>query len=493
MFKHVFLVLGLVACLALAQPPLPPAVHTTGNDCQTKYLSGSDILIPDRFGDTNAYCTDSRGCDWHWNISITPCTQTLLSFEARVGASLVDFSIVGPTTTATLEFRCVNSGSGVTMVIKPIASAAIMEWRYSTTTCDQLLSSLQDSPAPFDSHSVAVYLPASSTEEGALQMWYSNSKEAPTVLDEDVGKSDAGCQKMCFTGLEQQDQVTIADWKFCYDTCKEKMQGGGMDLFLLQAGQSVRVATPMKSVEFGCEMHADKGQTRLTLHGARKGMQAWSTWTFNAVACSDLMTNLLKPVAQRVYIQHDFSMQVDGGETVQLYNERDLAMFLGHLSTDQTVSSASSSSKSGLSSLEIALIVVVSVLVCVLLIIGLIIAYRCMTRKTTISSSGAELLKNEDDDDDTRGLMARLKRMAPTLRFAAEMIDHDELERLDEKQKRADAVAKTMKLSDAQKRAVYADGEDAPAKMVPYNARMYMDREDFKELQDKGLVLPEPK
>jgi len=229
------------------------------------------------------------------------------------------------------------------------------------------------------------------------------------------------------------------------------------------------------------------------LHGARKGMQAWSTWTFNAVACSDLMTNLLKPVAQRVYIQHDFSMQVDGGETVQLYNERDLAMFLGHLSTDQTVSSASSSSKSGLSSLEIALIVVVSVLVCVLLIIGLIIAYRCMTRKTTISSSGAELLKNEDDDDDTRGLMARLKRMAPTLRFAAEMIDHDELERLDEKQKRADAVAKTMKLSDAQKRAVYADGEDAPAKMVPYNARMYMDREDFKELQDKGLVLPEPK
>lgn len=488
MWKHfAYVALILLIHTVVAQPPLPPAVSITGNDCQTKYLGGTDILVPDKFGDTNQYCPDSRGCDWHWNISLTPCTQTLLSFEARVGAAQTDFATINPSTGSSLEFRCVNSGSGVTMVIKPIGSAAMMEWRYASTTCDQLLSKMVETSAPFSSHSVAIYLPGE--ESGSSkQMWYSNSQEQPWVGDQTEEEDDQACQKMCFSGLDEQNQVTLTGWKFCYDNCKEKMQGGGMDVFVLKEGESYRTSVSMKKVQFTCTLHADQGMTRLCLHGERGDVQVWTTWTFNAVVCSDLMPRLLDPVAQRVYIQHDYLLQVEGGETVEMFDQRDLALYLGHLSTDQTISSSSSGSGSDLSGLEIALIVVVSVLGCILLVVVLCFAYMWCTRRRVITSSGTELLKDEEDEED-KSLMTRLRRFAPTLRMANE----DEMHLQEEENERAEEVAKTMKLSPAQKRALYPNSDKEPAKRVPHNAYLYMDRKEFDELKNKGLVLPEPK
>lgn len=495
MWKHIACTaLILLLYTVVAQPPLPPSVPTTGNDCQTKYLGGMDILVPDKFGDTNKYCPDSRGCDWQWNVSLTPCTQTLLSFKARVGAAQIDFATIDSSADTSLEFRCVNSGSGVTMVIKPIGSAAMMEWRYASTTCNQLLSNLVDTSAPFSSHSVAIYLPGEASGS-SNQMWYSNSQDAPLVTNEGVQEGEQECQKMCFSGLDQQNQVTLTGWKFCYDTCKEKMQGGGMDVFVQQTGEAYRTSVSMNKVDFVCTLYADKGLTRLVLHGSHGPVQAWTTWTFNAVACPDLLAHLLDPVAQRVYIQHDYLLQVEGGEIVQLFDERELALYLGHLSTDQTISGSSSGSNNSLSDLEIALIVVVSVLGCILLLVLAYVIYTWCTRRRVITSIGSEVLKGKEDDEEAekKSLMSRLRRFAPTLRMAAEMIDEDEMLEQEEENERAEQVAKSMKLSPAQIRALYPDGEHEPAKRVPSNAHLYMDREEFQELQKKGLVLPEPK
>ena len=490
MWKQIAIAGLLLLHLALAQPPLPPAVPTTGNDCQTKYLGGKDILVPDKFGDTNQLCPDSRGCDWQWNVSLTPCTQTLLSFHATVGASQVDFATINPSASSSLEFRCINSGSGVTMVVKPIGSAALMEWRYASTTCDQILSNLVDSPAPFGSHSVAIYLPGGDTGS-AMQMWYSNSKDQPFISEQGEEDEDQGCQKMCFAGLDQQNQVTLTGWKFCYDSCKEKMQGGGMDVFVQKEGEATRTAVSMKKVQFTCTLYADQGLTRLVLHGLRGDTQVWSTWSFNAVACSDLINRLLDPIAQRVYIQHDYLLQTADGETVELFDERDLALYLGHLSTDQTISSSSSGGSSGLSSLEIALIVVVSVLCCVLLLVLAYVAFVWCTRRQIVTSSGS--VQDQDEDADDVSLVQRLRKFAPTLRMAAEMIDEDEMHLQEEENEKADSIAKTMKLTSAQRRALYPDGETEKAKRVPHNAYLYMDREEFNDLKANGLVLPEPK
>jgi len=493
MWKHfAYVALILLFHTAVAQPPLPPSVPTTGNDCQTKYLGGTDILIPDKFGDTNQYCPDSRGCDWQWNISVTPCTQTLLSFEASVGAAQTDFATIQPSVVSSLEFRCVNSGSGVTMVIKPIGSAAMMEWRYASTTCDQLLSNLIESSAPFSSHSVAIYLPGE--ESGSSKkMWYSNSQEQPWMGEKVDQEEDQACQKICFSGLDEQNQVTLTSWEFCYDSCKEKMQRGGMDVFVLNEGEAYRTSVSMKKVQFTCALHADQGLTRLCLQGEHGNVQVWTTWTFNAVVCSDLIPRLLDPVAQRVYIQHDYLLQVEGGETVEMFDQRDLALYLGHLSTDQSISGSSLSDGSNLSKLEIALIVVVSVLGCILLVVLSCMTYIWCTRRRVITSSGVELLKDEDEDEEDKSLMTRLCRFAPTLRMAAEMIDEDEMHRQEEENERTEQVAKSMKLSKAQIRALYPNGKEQPAKRVPYNAYLYMDREEFDELKNKGLVLPEPK
>ena len=89
--------------------------------------------------------------------------------------------------------------------------------------------------------------------------------------------------------------------------------------------------------------------------------------------------------------------------------------------------------------------------------------------------------------------MVRMRRFVPAMRMAAEMIDEDEMEKQEEENKRADAVAKSMKLSKAQKRALYPEGEQKPAQRVPHNANLYMDIEDFNELEKQGLVLPKPK
>jgi len=333
--------LALLVALAAAQLPTPLTSYAGatlyGTDCEELCFNGTQLLQPQQLGYTNDYCTDERGCYWRWHLRVTPCSASLLAFDAEVGAAAVPYSQIDPAAHAALGFYCMQSGSGVTLQIRPqVGDAFRMEWRYEQTTCADALGALATSSAPFAGADTLVQL--------GVGRWYGSDARP---LQNNAVNCDAPQQRaeiarpceQCFAGtqlapLERNASAELTRacgympgdaalgpvkdcpvrWHFCYDACTQRTR----DL-AVQVGAS----TPLrKLIGRALAVRAgapdDRGRTLFALTDAANVQELddgaavfYLAWEYRQSQPEPLWR---ADARDRLFVALHFAMQTDGGE-----------------------------------------------------------------------------------------------------------------------------------------------------------------------------------
>lgn len=285
------IIIAVVVLLATVVFAIPSSSPLYGDDCSLWCLSGSTVLQSEIFGTTNQWCQDERGCVFTWNASIVPCSASLLSFSAHVGAGRVSFDTLDSATSATLAFVCSESDVGATLELRAPGELPIMTWRYRSVglTCARLLGDLRDAESAFISSEVAITL-------AGTQVWFSSGGE-PISSAETECTRPAGSQ--CFRGADDLILSSLgwADacgpaatscqtmWQFCLDaftgkSIRASMQVGSLPLKSI-APMSARtlVAT--------CEdpTQRNPSTTAVVLSDGSTG-QVLARWAYRAAPCA---------------------------------------------------------------------------------------------------------------------------------------------------------------------------------------------------------------
>lgn len=292
-----------------------------GTDCTPWCFNSTDMLQPEVWGSTNTWCPDAHGCEWAWSVSVTPCSVSLLSFEAYVGVARTPYAQIDPATAAALQFYCSQSGSSAVLELRPIGGAApIMTWRYQLTTCATLLADLAGGAATFVSHETNVALGVGST-------WFASgatSLEATEVDCQHSRASDEASCEQCFRGA---DQLAVApggawsdvcgataaecqaEWAFCWNVCTGKTSHASFQMGGTPVGK-LGVHGNLRAV---CLASAVRGRTIVALTNvadvaALDAGQAsvYVAWEYRDVDCAALMR---APRRSSLFVQRHIALE----------------------------------------------------------------------------------------------------------------------------------------------------------------------------------------
>lgn len=306
MRRLVLLALVLVVVRATLPTPLTGSAvdRLVGTDCTPWCFNSTDLLQPEVWGSTNTWCTDAHGCEWAWSVSVTPCSMSLLAFDAYVGAARTPYALIDPATAAALQFYCSQSGGSSVLELRPVGGAApIMTWRYQATSCAALLSNLAGNTASFISHETSVAIGAGST-------WFASGATRLEATEADCRytrpAAEAPCEQ-CFRGA---DQLAVApggawadvcgaaaaecqaEWSFCWNVCTGKTTHAAFQLGGTPVGK-LGVRGNLRAV---CSADAVRGRTVVALTNvadvaALDAGQAsvYVAWEYRDVECETLM------------------------------------------------------------------------------------------------------------------------------------------------------------------------------------------------------------
>lgn len=322
------LVLALLVVVALAALPSPltgSAVdRLIGTDCTPWCFNSTDLLQPEVWGSTNTWCTDAHGCEWAWSVSVTPCSMSLLAFDAYVGTARTPYALIDPATAAALQFYCSQSGASSVLELRPVGGAApIMTWRYQSTSCAALLSNLASNTATFVGHETSVALGAGST-------WFASGSERLEATEADCRFSRAANEAACEQCFRGADQLAIApggawadvcgaaagecqaEWAFCWNVCTGKTTHASFQL----GGTPVAKLGVHGNLRAVCSADAVRGRTIVALTNvadvaALDAGQAsvYAAWEYRDVECEALMR---APRRASLFVQRHVALERAG-------------------------------------------------------------------------------------------------------------------------------------------------------------------------------------
>jgi len=211
-----------------------------GSDCSQWCFNGNVTLLAPQLGETNEFCTDTRGCYWRWRLSIVPCSMSMLSFDAEVGPEGLLYSQIDSAAAEALGFFCTESGSGAELQVREIGAVSpLMQWVYQFATCHELLSDLAARGGTFSGADTSVVISA--------QRWFGSDSARLEDLEaectEPVHDAALGPCTQCFAGslsvpLPSNCSTELAEacgylpgaslgactvaWQFCHNVCTGK-------------------------------------------------------------------------------------------------------------------------------------------------------------------------------------------------------------------------------------------------------------------------------
>lgn len=395
-------VLVLVAGAAALASPLSGSAEDRllGDDCSRWCFNGTDVLQPEVFGVSNAQCPDARGCEWQWRLSVAPCSLSLLDFEARLGPQRADYSHLDPAAAQALGFYCSESDSSVVLELRPHGDAPIMTWHYSQTSCAALMSDFSAQQAHFQQHETAVDIDGS--------RWFATGAERLEQREVDCAsepllRGDLLPCEQCFRGVEELNlpssagwsdvcgsgaSTCQAEWRFCYDACTARTSKQS-----LQIGSALlRTVSPQAAERLHVVCGQVRGLTVVALTDADDvealddgDSSVYALWEYRAADCEALWR---APRRGDLFLRRHFALErearVDAaGASVPPSELSRGAVATGGLDDrvwygGQSVHGAAGGGSGGYTSLETALIVVVSVVsaACVLGWLIVMVMYR---------------------------------------------------------------------------------------------------------------------
>lgn len=261
---HLFLILFLAAlCVASVPGPLTSYAGSSlyGHDCTEWCVNGSAILQPTNFGDTNAFCTDPRGCFFIWRMRFTPCSLALLDFDAEIGSSAITYSQIDPAASRTLNMYCTTSSGTTSLEVRSVSSPTpLMQWRYASTDCLTLLNNLASHTTHIVDSSISLELDD--------QEWFASGADSLLAAQSECGDYGLPCEQ-CFAGTQlfnvannasvllqeacgtTASEVCSMRWSFCYDACNTKITHVAVKVGTLALAQVVDLRAKDLDVRIG--------------------------------------------------------------------------------------------------------------------------------------------------------------------------------------------------------------------------------------------------
>lgn len=261
---HFFLILIFVAlCVASVPGPLTSYAGSSlyGHDCSEWCVNGSAILQPTNFGDTNAFCTDPRGCFFIWRLRFTPCSLALLDFEAEIGSSAITYSQIDPAASRTLNIYCTTSSGTTSLEVRSVSSPTpMMQWRYASTDCLTLLNNLASHTTHLVDSTISLQLDD--------QEWFASGADSLLAAQTECGDYGLPCEQ-CFAGTQlfnvannasvllqeacgtTASEVCSMRWSFCYNACSSKITHVAVKVGTLALAQVVNLRTRDLDVRIG--------------------------------------------------------------------------------------------------------------------------------------------------------------------------------------------------------------------------------------------------
>lgn len=320
--------IAVLACFANAgKQPLPSPLDSIplfadqrGQDCAVRTFSGTDTLLPEVFGSTNAYCTGSNGCQWKWQITLVPCTQTLLHFEAYLGSDETPFSQISPAVHAALSFRCTQTSNGGVSLMLRTSAGQIMEWRYGVGSCESVLDEIGQNettlPAAFIGHNVLITL--------GTQEWSCSSAQRFLLSNTDESLFLSHCEQTCFSAFEYSsgNNQSSMNWTMCFDPC----QRGALFASSLDNNR-------IRSANWQCVYHEDHASL-LILSNARVSTPfSWNSpkfylvWRYQPIECDDLLRIVFSSTRSftSTWLAHDVAFSTQFYNFSQTASSRELS------------------------------------------------------------------------------------------------------------------------------------------------------------------------